>query len=444
MKKGPLFQYFRSAFLIGVGLWFFLIPFIQITTDLWSPSVRSGAIPQSVFRAHKNLSPKFESWARKRILSGRATAGLSELGIAGSEWPLFSAVFFLWTTENLQREWEASGDPEATAPRRIAASAIEAAADLLADPNHATWVKQYWGEEYLDRENLFYRMLLIHGFNSYQSLTDNRRLEEVLRGQAVGLMNELDQSPHGLLDDYPGQCYPIDIVTALAGIQRSFDLLGVERKDSILSSLRGFEGRSVDPKTGMPAYVVDSKTGQAMSASSGVGGVFISLWAAEIWPQKSIEWYAALETHFWDSKWGVVGFREKSRAIEVPLYFEDVDAGPVVLGFGTAASTFGIGAARASGRMDHAWPLMAEATIASWPLPNGTMLMPRILANSDAPLVGEVALLFSASVKLGDQPIGPMGIAVPFVVVLGLSVYLILGGVLVRSGLRIGFGRSSS
>jgi hypothetical protein len=40
--------------------------------------------------------------------------------------------------------------------------------------------------------------------------------------------------------------------------------------------------------------------------------------------------------------------------------------------------------------------LGAQALVVSWPLPDGTLLTPRLLSNlSDAPFVGEAALLFS-------------------------------------------------
>lgn len=68
----------------------------------------------------------------------------------------------------------------------------------------------------------------------------------------------------------------------------------------------------------------------------------------------------------------------------------------MITGYGTVASAFGVGAAWANGRFDHAYPLGAEEVVASWPLSNETLLAPRILSDlSDAPCVGESALLFS-------------------------------------------------
>lgn len=75
--------------------------------------------------------------------------------------------------------------------------------------------------------------------------------------------------------------------------------------------------------------------------------------------------------------------------------FSDVDSGPVILGFGFAASAFGVGAARVNGHMDEAGVLSAEMLATSWPLPNGTLLLPRLLSSAtDAPYLGEAGILY--------------------------------------------------
>jgi hypothetical protein len=68
----------------------------------------------------------------------------------------------------------------------------------------------------------------------------------------------------------------------------------------------------------------------------------------------------------------------------------------VVAGHGISASAFGLGAARINGRMDQAYPLSAEILAFSWPLPDGTLLLPRLLSDTtDAPLVGEASILYN-------------------------------------------------
>ena len=64
-------------------------------------------------------------------------------------------------------------------------------------------------------------------------------------------------------------------------------------------------------------------------------------------------------------------------------------------GFGTSASAFGIAAARRNGRFDHAYTLSAQVAAASWTLPDGTALAPRVLSHAAAaPYLGETALMY--------------------------------------------------
>ena len=129
-------------------------------------------------------------------------------------------------TENLQQTWEKDPSFSRIAPRYYARDAVEAATDLVLDTSQAAWVKKHWGEDrYLATENVFYRMLIISAMTAHHNLTGSDKHLPLLRQQVTGLANELDASPHGLLDDYPGQCYPTDVVAAIAAIRRADDIL---------------------------------------------------------------------------------------------------------------------------------------------------------------------------------------------------------------------------
>ena len=109
-------------------------------------------------------------------------------------------------------------------------------------------------------------------------------------------------------------------------------------------------------------------------------------------------------------------------------WYADVDAGPVISGLGFAASAFGIGAARVNGRFDHAYPLTAELYAASWPLPNRTLLLPRLLSNAaDAPFLGEAAILFVLTRPPAEGFSVKTGGSMPTVVLIGLAVQILLG-----------------
>lgn len=385
-----------------ISAYAFIIPAVIITYNLQDKGLYSNKIPNFVLSQHKVLSPKYEKWAIERVKTGAASqVALSD--VAGTEWPIFGSVFYLWATEAIQDAYQKNPKLMSTAPKEYARGAIEAAAALIVDPNHANWVRQYWGDDYLKTENLFYRMLLISGLTSYQKLTQNNKYEPFLRNLSESLTKELDESPFGLLDDYPGECYPVDILPAIAAIRRTDSVLGTDHSKFVARAIRGFQGDSLDQDLGLPAYNVDSKTGKSLSTARGVGLSFMLIWASELWPDTANDWYNKYDKYFWQKNNWFAGFREFPRGnrqnyFSNQLFFSEIDAGPVIAGFGVAASAFGIGAARAMGRFDNAYLLSAQAIAGSWPMPNGTLLIPRMLSfMSDAPYVGEAAILFALS-----------------------------------------------
>ncbi len=426
-QVSTVFVFGNAALIVVLSIFFFISPFTTLVRAIADPTLANGEIPRFVYQWHYQLSPKYESWANARVQSTRATElGLDD--ISGTEWPIFSTVYYLWTTEALQAAWEEDPSIYDSMPKDYAHDAIEAAAALVADPGHASWVKAHWGDDYMTEQNIFYRMLLISGLTSYQKLLGNEQYSALLAHQVESLSEELDNSPHGLLEDYPGETYPIDILPAIAAIQRADAVLETDHSAFVERAIRGFEGAKLDQYTGLPTYEADVQTGQGIGSSRGVGIAYMLIWVPELWPETAKKWYARYDDHYWEESWLLAGVREFSKHGPFNEWLVDVDAGPVIGGYGTAASAFGIGAARRNGRMDQAYPLSAEALVASWPLFNGTLLGPRILSNlSDAPFVGETAILFNLTrrpidgISVGAEP------GLPMIVYFALFVYAMLG-----------------
>ncbi len=214
-------KHVNCVVLCSLSAWLFLAPVILVARDLIDPRLDDGRIPAAAFRMLEDLAPKYERWARERVASGRAAA-LSTEDVSGTEWPVFGSVFFLWATEELQAAWDDDPSLAGQAPKVTARGAIDAARDLVLDPSHGGWVRRHWGATYLRRENVFYRALLIAAITSHNRLTGSSGHLERLRTQVEGLTAELDASPHGLLDDYPGECYPGDILATIAIIRAWF------------------------------------------------------------------------------------------------------------------------------------------------------------------------------------------------------------------------------
>ncbi|MGD0745123.1 MAG: hypothetical protein ABSA45_08200 [Verrucomicrobiota bacterium] len=387
-------HYFNAATLVLIALFFLLIPGGLVIHDLADPNIRSAGVPRSAWKLHRNLSPRFEEWARKRLDSARA-AELPTSNISGTEWPLFGSVFYLWATESLQDEWEKGRSPCAVAPKVYARGAVEAATRLVIDPKQANWVKIHWGRNYLKTENVFYRMLVISALTSHARLTGDKEYLPVLRDQVDGLSAELDASRYGWLDDYPGECYPGDVLTAVAMIHRADKVLGADHSSFVRRAMRGFQNQRLDSH-GLVPYFASAPPGEPIGPSRGCGNSYVSLFSPEIWPEQARIWYDLYSQYFWQETWTCAGFREFPKDLPRNDWYWDVDAGPVLKGFGCAACAFGVGAARVNGHFEHAYPLTAEMLVTSWPLPNGTCLLPRLLSNAaDAPYLGEAAILFN-------------------------------------------------
>ena len=428
--------YGNAIIIISLATYFFVIPFGTLISALREPGLYTGEMSPFLYRWHRQLSQRFEPWALARVDSNRASS-LSLNDISGTEWPIFSAVFYLWSTEALQDAWEDDPSLYSEMPGAYARGAIEAAASLTADPKQAAWVKEHWGDDYLYQENIFYRMLLISGLTSYQKLLGDERYERLLRDQVESLSTELDNSPFGLLDDYPGQCYPIDILPAIAAVKRADEVLVTDHTEFVDRALRAFADTRLDARTGLPAYVANSKTGTGIGPARGVGISYMLIWAPELWPEVAQDWTRRYENHFWQEGWMVAGIREFSRDSTFDEWLIDVDAGPVVAGYGTAASAFGIGASRKNGRLDLAYPLSAEALVTAWPLGSGTLLGARMLSNlSDAPYIGESILLFNFTREPNAKSIVIEKGRLPFVVYLGMSVYVLIGSLSIGLAIR--------
>ncbi len=384
----------NAAALAFVALWFFLIPAGTIARDATDGALEKPGVGRAAWKLFRELTPRYERWARRHVASGRG-ANTPVTDISGSEWPVFGSAFYVWSVESLQEAWEKDPSRFPVAPKEFARAAVEAAKDLILDPASAGWVRKYWGDDYLTREDCFYRMLIIGSLTAHYRLTGETKHLATLRSQTEALAAEIDNSTTGLIDDYPGQCYNTDVVAAVATIRRADAVLGTDHSAFAKRALRGFQGRNLDTLALVP-FQADSRTGRTLVRARGSSNSYLCIFAPEVWPEASAEWYAIYEKHFWQHRWTADGFRELPA--EVPGYdwWLDVDAGPVLAGHGISADAFGLAAARVNGRFDHAKPLAAEAIAVSWPLPDGTLALPRLLSNAtEAPLVGEAGILFA-------------------------------------------------
>jgi hypothetical protein len=394
IREGGTVTFALALLTLPVFLW----PGIWLVRDLADPAMGGPGIPERAREMHARLTPDLEAWARERVAQGRAAhAPLHD--VPTTEWPMFTAVFYLMATEALMDDWRARG-AEGPSPLERSRGAVTAARDLLLDPSHHTWVRTHWGEGYLHRENVFFRSLLIGGLTSYERITEDGSTLAVLRDQVETLSADLDASPLGVLDDYPGECYPIDVLAAVGWIQRADRVLGTDRSAFVARARRAFEGEMADD-LGLPRFRMDLPSGTEVQPSRGIGTSWILAFSPELWGlERSQDWYHTYERHFYQTRFWAEGFREYAAFRAEPEWTFEIDAGPVLDGFGTSASAFGIAAARRHGRFDHAYALSTQVSASGWTLPDGTLLFPRLASHAaEAPYLGETAILYFLTVQ---------------------------------------------
>ncbi len=413
----------RSFWVALLTLPVFLYPGIWLVRDLFDPAMHGPGIPERARELHRRLTPSLEDWARERVATGRA-AEASLHDVPTTEWPMFTAVFYLMGTEAMVTDWEASGR-HGPSPLEESRGAVTAAKDLILDPAHHTWVRTHWGPDYMHQENVFFRSLIIAGLTSYEHLTHDGTTTALLRDQVDTLASALDASELGVLDDYPGECYPIDVLAAVGFIQRADAVLGTDHSAFIARSRRGFEGPMAD-RLGLVPFRMDLPRGTQVQPSRGIGNSWVLLFAPDLWGQAHAdELYGRYEDAFYQRHVWVEGFREFARSGAEPDWGFEVDAGPIIDGFGTSASAFAIAAARRNGRFDHAFALSAELAAASWTLPGGTLALPRAVSHAaEAPYLGEAAIMYFLSVQpTAEAHIVPSR-GIPALAWIGLFVFL--------------------
>lgn len=320
---------------------------------------------------------------------------------------MFGTVYFLVAADELQKQGKID------ARRGRVRVAVGKAAEIIVSPDTASWVKEKWGNAYLTRENVFYRMLLILGLSSYERITGDTRHRALMSEQRKGLAEELERARYHVLDDYPCECWPNDVLWSVAAIQRAAALESTNHNALARALMTSLDGPL--KVAGLPAFKVDKDTGRVYEAPRGCGNSGILSFAAELDAEVAVRWYREHEAKFWKQNTWLAGFTE------MPLgskgTYSDVDSGPVAWEFGSMATVFGIGASKAVGRMDRAAPLTMEAVACSWPTPFG-FVIPAVMGKAAAGsgCLGETALAFVMTRPVCVKEVVPFTGCAPWIV----------------------------
>jgi hypothetical protein len=389
----PGFRRLTGLILLLPGTTLLAYPFFTTVWFLYvDDGLRCAKPSKFAFELHRSLSEKLPDYADMRIDSKVAsTLGVHQI----TESPVYGAFFYLQATERLQKQWLENPALADEPPAVSGACAIDASLRLMMDPDHAHWVRSYWGDDYLTDPNCFFRMLLIGSITSHHNLTGNRDHLPLLRTLVNDLIADVDASPSGLIDDYPDQCFPCDVACCLAMIANASDALGEDHREW---ARRAFVRMMAHYPDGIIPYMADAATGLPRSPSRGCTNGFFFTYSPQLAPDSSPGWYRNYVDQFWQENRIAAGWREFSNKANSPSHAYDPDSGPVIFGFGTGATGLGLGCTRTHGDHRRAGILGAEMIAASYPLPGGTLLLPRLVSDLEhAPYFGEIAVLHQLS-----------------------------------------------
>ncbi len=383
---------FISLTLIVIYTSLFIYPAVVISWSMVDSRLYKEGESRFLPLWFETTTDKFNNWADDYLKSESRNDTLAK-----QEWTPFGALFYLQSVESLMHKKRIDvNDPDT---RR----AVDNAVAILLSPKTSAPYEKIWkkhrlqtGKSHLESENIFFRMLYLMGLASYREITGESRYDALIARQSRMLYDELFSAKYHLGDDYPGQCYPNDVLWSVAAIvmangvsDHPFDT------NELVNRFMGVMDGELRDGNGLPAFQADSKHGRIIQTARGSSTSGVLLYAAYLEPGIAQKWYDLYERHFLRESTLFTGVSEFP---EGTPGFMDIDTGLVVNGYGSVATLFGIGASTVMGRYDHSIPMTMEMVALAWPTPYG-FLLPSLAGKSvvESWALGDVAMLYTLS-----------------------------------------------
>lgn len=253
---------------------------------------------------------------------------------------------------------------------------MEACLDALLERRVRVFDTSGWGDDAVeslafppgssgDRGHVAYLGYAGMAFALHRALRPESRFvadEEAIIG---ALERRIIASPSHFVETYPDEIYPADNTAALAALALHARAANEPRSPALAFGLDALRERGIDPKTGLLFHAVTAdgvpRDGTRASATA-LAAYFLTFADGTT----SRELFRALEKSQFRTVLGFGGMMEHPPG--KPPVAAAYDSGPVLLGFGVAASGFALGTARALGHRDIFTSLYATAHLFGVPL----------------------------------------------------------------------------
>ncbi len=148
------------------------------------------------------------------------------------------------------------------------------------------------------------------------------------------------------LASYPHLTWTFDTIPCLLSLRVYDRLAGNARSDAVIARhLAWLAQRATQPGTGVPFSQADPQTGKGLASPRGCELSWRVALMADLDATAARQLYRNYVRSFWLDRRVMVGFAEWPGGKAAK---QDIDSGPVVMGIGSAATAFGIAAAKAA------------------------------------------------------------------------------------------------
>jgi hypothetical protein len=186
---------------------------------------------------------------------------------------------------------------------------------------------------------------------------------EEYHAQSKVIVEAFDRSPVASVESYPGETWPVDNLAALESL-RLHDVLYLTTYGRAGERWAQWMVSHVDSTTGMMNMQI-TREGAVVDGPRGCGLSWTLAFLPNIAPDLARQQYGLYREQWFRHPLGTTGIREFPEGRRGT--FMDSDTGPIIFGLGTAATGFGIAAAKANHDTENLTGLLRALEICSFP-----------------------------------------------------------------------------
>lgn len=309
--------------------------------------------------------------------------------VSEAEWPFFSLVYLGYAACHL-----VDSKPERKA---VLAPEIQTLIARLRSDRISGFVRPHFGAPFDPSEKRV--SVLFHGHYfclllQYRRVTGDVQFDSQIRDLAGRFVRSFAEDELGILPSYPGMWWPTDNLPALAALREYDRQFGTGLAEAPCAKwLAGMQKYFVDPSTGLICGYIDPAARKPVSPPRGVGIMFAFPFLRQVDPGWAAAQYGLAKKHLVRQFMGFYAVREFPEGVKGTA---DVDSGELVMGFGPAASGFGIGAAAAMGDRE----LRDRLVLSKNAVALSAGLLPGNTGSEILPDVGRIVLFYGETVPV--------------------------------------------